>query len=273
MIHHKDFPFEPREEEAEIIHLSPRSRHHRSSKLSKLVVTLIFVGLIGLSAKALYDFGRNETAGDSGTHVIEAIPEPYKTRPEDPGGMEILHADKEIYEHLKMPIDDPIDLYAEGKQISPPRKLPSAAPTNNKLPDIIRPSKPEPKIITIGPDGKLVASTQTTIASSPGNLLTGKKIEVDKVLAKKSGPAIWLQLGTFKSEQEATKAWQEAREKNADVLNGIGIKVTKSDMGAQGVIYRLQSGPVDTEDSAKKLCSRLNERRQGCFYTITKPVE
>ncbi len=285
MIHHKDFPFDPRDEEAEIVHLPPGAKHH-SNSLTRLVVSIVLLLMVILSVKALYDFGRGGVE-DSGFKIVEANPEPYKIRPENPGGMKIFHEDKEIYEHLKMPIEQPIDAFSqrektfaeilrdEPKMFVPPQPSSRPNPAATVPPPASTaktPGRPEPKVITIGADGKPHVSTTPSARVSEPSLTGIKKIEIDKVLAKRSNPEVWMQLGTFKSEQEATKAWQDVREKNSDVLSGIGIKVTKSDMGAQGVVYRLQSGPVQTEEDAKGLCRKLNERGLSCFFTTITPA-
>lgn len=278
MIHHKDFPFEPQEEEQVIVHVSPTAKKTSSGKISKFLVIVVFLGMIALSVKALYDFGKGDNGWDGTVRVIEPIPEPYKIKPEDPGGMDILHDDKEIYEHIKMPFEQPIDIYSDREDpiadlIANSDKIPSsqiAKPLPKPEVDVFRPKKPEPKIVTINGEKSTIAPSNMV---NTINQLTGgeKRIEVDKVLAKKLDPEIWLQLGTFKSEQDATKAWQDVREKNTDILGTNGIKVTKSDNGPQGITYRLQSGPIASEDEAKLLCGKLNQRQLSCFHTITYP--
>ena len=288
MIHNENFPFD-NEDDVEIVHVSHEEKSG-GGILGKLIIILIVVALIGLSGKALYDFGKGGSGSNGSLAVIEPNPEPYKVAPEDPGGMDIPHIDKEVYE-LKNRLDAPIDTAAEQadpiasiieheekfeakplpiNKIAIPKKPPKSELKD--MPEVVKPKsdKSQPKIVTISPNGEAT----TSLAKSSENQLTGaKKISIEKILAKKSGPEIWLQLGTFRTEQEATKAWQTTREKNSDILGGTGIKVTKSDMAEQGIFYRLQSGPVDSEEQAKNLCRQLNGRSMNCFYAIIKPED
>ena len=46
--------------------------------------------------------------------------------------------------------------------------------------------------------------------------------------------------------------------------------MTKADLGAKGVFYRLRAGPLADEKAARQLCRELTKRQVGCL--IIKPV-
>ena len=280
MIHHKNFPFHEPDDETEIIHIN----HPGSGglRLGKVIFFILIAVAVFFGAKALYNLGKGQIY-QAGTPVIEPNPEPYKTKPEDPGGMEIPHSDKEIYDHLRTPMDDAVDgpIDAYSAENSRPPTIAELADKNQReyakidIPEtVIKPELPPvntSKNIKVSKNGRVIdvpqSSSVTTIAP---NAQKAKRIDVEKVLAKRTENEYWLQLGTFKSESEATKAWQQAREKNSDILKDLTVKVTKSDMREQGVLYRLQAGSAEDEEAAKSYCRKLTSRKQSCFYTIIK---
>lgn len=280
MIHQKNFPFHEPDDETEIIHVNHSGRF---GLISKIIVILAIIILVGFAVRSAFNLGKGGEAYDGTIPVIEANPDPYKTVPEDPGGMEIPNIDKEIYGKLKSPIDSPLeepsDAYANENYKDPlsralKEESDRASLANKQLrsssePEIIRPAtdnKPGPKTVRLNGKAKEVDIAQDEPATQP----RAKRIDVEKVLAKKNETEIWLQLGSYKSEEEATKAWQETREKDSDILGDLTVKVTKSDMKDQGVLYRLQAGSVDDETAAKNYCSKLAARKLGCFYTVIK---
>ncbi|TAH37602.1 MAG: hypothetical protein EYC62_01585 [Alphaproteobacteria bacterium] len=74
---------------------SPR-RPRRVKRYVVLIVLLAFVGIV------FYAFSQGQQNGISGvTPVIKADAEPFKVRPDQPGGMEIPHQDKLVYEQIQ----------------------------------------------------------------------------------------------------------------------------------------------------------------------------
>ncbi len=272
MIHHKNFPFHEPDDETEIIHVNhPKS----GGRIGKIIIWLIILVAMFFATKSLFDLGKGQIYR-SGTLVIEPSPDPYKTHPEDPGGMEIPHADKEIYGHIKTPMDEAVDgpIDAYSAENSRPPTIAELADKNAReyaktdMPEVVKPQEIQGKSIKVNKKGHVIDIPQTPATSETAS--KAKRIDVEKVLAKRTENEYWLQLGTFKSEAEATKAWQQTREKNADILKDLTIKVTKSDMKDQGILYRLQAGSADDEEAAKAYCRKLNARKQSCFYTIIK---
>lgn len=280
MIHDKNFPFHEPEDETEIIHVG---HGHRGGAIGKTIIVVLIIIAIFFGARALFNLGKGD-AMDNGMAVIEPNPEPYKVAPENPGGMNIPHIDKEIYGRLKMPIEEPIDIYdqhnhadpisraaeEESKYTKEVMKLESYSEKKVMAASEPTTSRSEPKAMRIGVDGREIKYDNSKVLTVGTQAHKAKRIDVEKVLSKKNASEIWLQLGSFKVEEEATKAWQDNREKNSDVLKDLTIKVTKSDMKDQGVLYRLQAGPVEDERAAKTFCVKLNERKQSCFFTSLK---
>ena len=271
----KDFPFHEKQEEDDIIHV-PNDRNSSGKKPLVVILVLLLIAGAGYGLfKTFYEIGHSISSPSGGMiPVISAKEEPFKDVPENPGGMNIPHLDKQIYNKLDKEMGATIDKSDDELKPLPNRddlmaQLVDQEDKKQQIKRVINDKKkipafkePEDDKITIKEDAK-VADVK------PEETPKAKRIDVEKVLAKKNLQEIWVQLGTFKAEDEATKAWQEVREKNSDIFGDVGIRVTKSENN-KGSYYRLQSGPIYSDDEARELCKKLNARQQSCFYVGTK---
>lgn len=267
MIHNKNFPFDG--EDREIVHVttSPLWKHHKW----KILGLAFVIASVMFGGKYLYDLGRGST-NPLDAPLIIAKNEPYKTKPEDPGGMVIPHMDKDIFDSIDEDFEPeaenvkPIDTYEKPIGFENPKdpikdlaadEKPTKTESKNDTYKKPEAEKPNPKTVKV--DGS------STYKKPVIRTVNAKKIDVDKVLAKQKAPEIWVQLGTFNSEDLATKSWQQVSEQNNDILSGYNIRVTKSDLGDKGIFYRMQSGPFFSDSEAQDLCKKLNDREQSCF--------
>ncbi|MBX6323556.1 MAG: SPOR domain-containing protein, partial [Rhodospirillaceae bacterium] len=83
--------------------------------------------------------------------------------------------------------------------------------------------------------------------------------------ATDSADAVRVQLAAFRSESQAQVASQRLQEAFHDELSGRTFHVERADLGAKGVFFRLQAGPLASRDEAAALCSRLKQRGQPCI--------
>lgn len=269
----KDFPFHQKQEEDDFIHIPAERSNGGGKKFGLVLVVLILLAgaAYGLF-KTFYEIGNSISSPTGGTiPVISAEDEPWKEIPDNPGGLKIPHLDKQIYNKLDKDLGATIDQNEDNLLPLPNRddlmaQLSEDEDKKAQIKKVISEKKNVPKI----EEGAEQQKTEEKPADEPkAESSKAKRIDVEKVLAKKNLQEIWVQLGTFKDEDEATKAWQEVREKNSDIFGDVGIRVTKSE-NAKGAYYRLQSGPIYEEDDAKELCKRLKARGQDCFYVNTK---
>lgn len=231
-----------------------------------LIITAL--GIISIMiAKYFYDLGRGSDFDNVPLITAESLD--FKEKPEERGGMQIPHLDKNIYESWKPELVE--------KQDAVIRPMPEAEdpiqydPLGDLLEEeVLNPSKnakPHRKPVkTVQPKSVRVNNGQATNTQENIIIRNGKRINVDKLLAKKINNEIWIQLGTYPSEMAATKAWQDVSENNNDLLEGISLKVKRSEIAEKGTYYRLQSGPLNSEVEAKNVCRKLNERGQNCFF-------
>ena len=305
MIHHKDFPFDT-VEEREIVHINLRTAQGKKMGIRIVLLSFTFASIM-FGAKYMYDIGRG-TPDFAQAPLVVAKKEPYRFTPKDAGGMKIPYMDKEIYKNLDPAYIDENEVVKPIAGAEKPMKIDELANmiennfslddgpafigdfvdkfqdepaldknfdiSNNENSDTIKiPEMPlaKPKSFKLTADGHLNEKIGSQVAAKPAGVLGAKKIDITKILAKKNEAEIWVQLGTFANEQEATKAWQNVSEKNADVLGNNKIKITKSDLGDKGIFYRLQSGPFESESQARSICKTMNDRDQNCFFVKQDP--
>jgi cell division septation protein DedD len=85
-----------------------------------------------------------------------------------------------------------------------------------------------------------------------------------KPAAATSGGAYLLQIGAYKSEDEATAAWHAYQAKHP-VVGGYESDIKKVDLGDKGTWYRLRVGSFGDKTSANALCDKLKADGGSCF--------
>lgn len=78
-----------------------------------------------------------------------------------------------------------------------------------------------------------------------------------------------LQLGSVRTLESAQQEWDRLEAQNGDVLTNLGYVAARVDLGARGIFYRIQAGPVADAAAADRTCKELKRRGVGCI--IIKP--
>lgn len=93
------------------------------------------------------------------------------------------------------------------------------------------------------------------------------KIEQPVALPRKAASARYkVQLGAYRSEEDAVKDWTRLNKLHPDELKSLQYFIERKDLGAKGIFYRLQAGPFDDSAAARLTCSKLVANNQGCFF-------
>jgi cell division protein FtsN len=74
-----------------------------------------------------------------------------------------------------------------------------------------------------------------------------------------------VQIGAFKSQEEADGQWAKLQGKLGGYLDGKSNDVERADLGDKGVYYRLRVGPFASSGDAKTYCAGLKERGTDCL--------
>ncbi len=79
-----------------------------------------------------------------------------------------------------------------------------------------------------------------------------------------------LQLGSFDSEAQASKKWEEVKGGNADVLGGLNLHIAQVALPPDNTVsYRTQAGSLPSRDQAAAACSILQSRHVECYVVET----
>ena len=203
-----------------------------------------------------------------------------KIKPENPGGMDIPNQDKNIYNIVeKKEVDTTVVENLLPKPETP--KLPDIVPevvdvdanaTNlDQIVDEVAADKPE----AVKTEAK-EAETGGNVPAKPADLLaetakpavaekaeTSAKAEV-KTIAEKAPVATvaggWqIQFIASKNKAAVEKLWTDLSSKYAD-LKKMPHEIQTSDLGAQGMFYRLRAGSFADKAAAAQACAALKAK-------------
>jgi cell division septation protein DedD len=74
-----------------------------------------------------------------------------------------------------------------------------------------------------------------------------------------------VQVGAFKSQEEADGFWTRLQARLGDYVGGKSPDIERADLEAKGVYYRLRLGPFESAADAKNFCEGLKSRGQDCL--------
>ena len=77
--------------------------------------------------------------------------------------------------------------------------------------------------------------------------------------------AFRIQLGSLHSATAAEAEWRRLKRRHRDLLEALRPRVQRADLGAKGVFYRLQAGPLADAGRAKDLCETLARHNVPCL--------
>ncbi len=246
------------------------------SRLPLLIVIALFVlaafaGVVWLAYTQGVARGRSDVP-----RIIAAPAGPAKVAAAGTDGTgETPYKGLKIYEQ-PAPADEEAD-----RQTAPPPANPDTTPPPMTAPDavaaapaprpveldkappaIAKPVAPPPPKAVEPPPEKTAA---LPASSPPAAEATAAPAQLDKKAAPVSSGAYVLQIGAYKSEEEADSAWRTYHAKHAGLLAGYAEDVKKVDLGDKGTWYRLRVGSFASKDSAKTLCDRLTADGGACF--------
>ena len=187
--------------------------------------------------------------------------EPYKVRPEDPGGMFVPHQDKRIFGEAVGRPDNPEESLGQDKE-QPVDAAVLAAPSPEPQPE----PKPEPKPVSVlvpEPEPEPVKrSNPVDVRKEP----LPEQPAVAQPAPKADAIVGWgVQLGAFGTERAADQAWSIFRKEHKVVLGALTSRVKVPAPDAKQQLYRLRAGRYDTEAAAREACDSLKKAGQGCM--------
>jgi len=140
--------------------------------------------------------------------------------------------------------------------VAPPAMAPQTAakPVAAPKPVAVVTAKPvEPKPVAV------VAAKP--VEPKPVAVVTAKPVETRPMAVG----GYLLQVGAYKSQDEAMAAWKVYAAKHAALLKGFSPDVQRADLGGKGVWYRLRLSSFADKSAATALCERLQAESGACF--------
>lgn len=243
-------------------------------KLVMAALAVLIVAGFGTGIWYAYDQGVKKGV-QLAPPIISADITPVKEKPEDPGGMDIPHQDKQVFgvlksgeggekvEKLMLPPEaakqDPdaaasttnevtakaIDKSEEKLLPKPAEKAEVVTETAKDIP-VVQADKPEPKV-----EEKVAAKQPVPTPAAKAPAATGPRYRV--------------QLGSFRSKGAAEKQWKNLQSKYKSLLGKVDYRVQDIAVKDKGTFHRLQAGAYGSRSSANKLCDALKAQKQDCL--------
>lgn len=278
-----------------------RRTTRRGRRLLAIAVAVIAFG--GFAGLIYYAYSKGREAGSSGiAPIIRAGDGPTKVRPDQPGGMQVPDQDKEVYsrigpeqgsggqrvENLLPPPEQPLPRTALRQVPEPPPGAmlgPATAPPLPPPPPIAGVGTPQgldtgpaatpspappaasaPPAPPAPPQAPAARATPPSKAAAPPRAASPAPQRPPQTAAIAPAAGSYrVQLVALRSEEAALAEWDKLKKANPDLFNGLNPNVVRVDLGAKGVYYRLQVGPLAGEPQATDLCEKAKSRKLGCI--------
>jgi len=254
---------------------APAKRNWGRGFLKGVAAVAAFVLFSGL---VVYAYNKGKEAGGGNTPpIIKAGPAPYKVRPDQPGGMQVLNRDKQIYsridggpkqpmvERLLPPAETPMAPTAVAPTSTPPAEPPVLAPAAPKSPFVAATTEtkptPRPERAKVAP-----ASPPEPAATRPAKPDAPSAARRLSKIAPASRGGYKVQLASLRSNVAAAQSWKKLVKSHKDLLGGLRLTIARRDLGSgKGVFFRMQAGPLPDAVAARDLCARLKRRKLNCL--------
>ncbi|MGH6932682.1 MAG: SPOR domain-containing protein [Dongiaceae bacterium] len=258
----------------------------RSNLWPIMLATVAIVMVAGLGLWIYGSWAGRDETGEVPLLLAEEGPE--KVRPAEEGGLEVPNQDVLIYDELagQERAAEPETLLPEPEtplappmpaELVPPSEETATATTaeDGASAPTIENSQAEadeedvdiPKIEAPSLEVEPAAGADTTETATPPAESPAESVEPElpsTQTAVLSG-AFRIQLAAVKSEAAAKAAWTKLSKLHGDQLGGMSPRIEMVDRGADGVLYRVQAGPLADRAAAQDVCAQLKKKNQPCL--------
>ena len=280
----------------------PEVTPRRRSLLVRLLpILIVVVALGGFGGIVAYYYLASSSGGSTAEAVaplIKADQRPVRVRPDNPGGMDVPHQDKEIYDRVgnrgvpaataerllpppETPMARPQGAPAvppiSGAQASPqPGTMAAVPPRPAGTPPPPQPNVPPPPDVSPPPPSQV--TSQAVIpppATAAAPLPTQRPPVTTTPPASFGAPApaaspsrpggSRVVLASVQSETDAQREWQRLQRAHGDALSGLAPEFVRTDLGDRGVFWRIYVGPSEAGADAQARCAALKQRQVSCF--------
>lgn len=260
---------------------------------------LAFVIVVGFGVGIWYAYDQGVKKGvQLAPPIIKADSAPVKKDPEDRGGMEIAHQDKEVFDVLKAdkgeekveklmeapeeanvepaPIDitetvkeeSGNDINKDGAETLMSKPASEATETMAKAEEKMAKAADDAKesvAAKVQEVSKPAAKMPEKSAVKPAPVVAAKPAAAPKKTDKTASVNYRVQLGAFRSVDAAEKAWTDLQKAHKSLLGEVVHRVQSVEIKGKGMFHRLQAGAFADKAGAGTLCTSLKVEKQDCL--------
>lgn len=289
-----------------------------------------FIVLIALSfmVGAVWKLYTGTGSGDvNNIPIVRADNDPFKVKPDDPGGMEVRHKDSTLFGSMKKKDGNDAqrieNLLAEDENEEPmPRSQLFAGLNTEEAPDLERSDSPTPldqpvseappsvpgivqpfeeklappesvaePVVEVAPEvtpeitpepAPVKVTPKVEAKPAPKPVVVAKPKPAPKPIHKKAPVEVrsdsvpvttkptntvggyYVQLASTKEKTKAEAEWKKLSGKYS-VITGAPHRIETADLGAKGVYYRIQVGPMSRDEAQKKCAAIKKINPNGCL--------
>ncbi len=260
----------------------------KRSFIARVMPLLIAVLALGGFVGVVWYAYQQGSAGDYEEVVpmVRAEYESFKSKPENPGGMEIPHQDKYVLN------DEPVEPIETEQVFSANPELPEEIMSQDEAgqmadtagaemeqsveqvaevqaetqlnPAVEAPAQPEPAVAPVQVEEFNVPTAP--VAGVSGEVKASEEPAAAPPATAGSTDAIYrVQLISLKSQESAEEAKEAFTKNNPDLFTGLEFKVVRVDLGERGVYYRVQAGNYMSRQEAQQLCDSYKAKGNTCL--------
>ncbi len=208
--------------------------------------------------------------------VIRRPQTAVKIKPENPGGMDIPNQDKDVYNIVeKRAVDNTVveNLLPTPEQPKLPDIVPEVTDVDENATDLDEivdevaepaPTEADETVNVPEKPAEIIEKAEKTakVAEKPVEPVAApepQKVEAPATVAPEMKGNWQIQLMASKNKAGVEKAWQTMSAQIKDLAQ-YPHEIQTSDLGAQGIFYRLRVGAFANKDAAQKACNALKAK-------------
>lgn len=244
--------------------------------LSGLVVLLMGVVMLGAFASIVWIAYQQgiKTGAANDVPTVVADPDPVKIENQDVADAAAA-AERPVYDQFDGAATDGVEVLTEGPEepVARDAEDPIAAIASETQGDDVVDDAVADRIEQLAAaDAALEetapepepATTQATVPPTPASTTVAEPPSTTTTVRASAGTHL-VQVGAFRSDEEANAMWDRLEGKLGNYLDGKAPDIERADLGDKGVFYRLRIGPFTSSDAAKTYCEGLKSRGQDCL--------
>ena len=169
-----------------------------------------------------------------------------------------------LYYHLYRP---DADSGSQGPLIAPASIKPDVAAAIS--PSARSPGLPSPEQPSIPAPPANLGVPPSSDTANPRHVVLSDNSAAEKaaaVLDRSTASGQYkVQIGSVRTESEAQEEWKRLQRLYPALVSDMSLTVARADLGARGVYYRLQLGPITDAQAAAQRCAELVDHNVGCL--------